>query len=126
MVVEWFDPTPKSKIKNEKTMAKQAQAPTLEDFIASNASSRLIMVRYDDLKRWAESLLEIRDKTLRENIDEVYLSAEQLSEQFSLSSTTIYEYEKRGVIRAYRFAKGGKKVYKKSEIIALLEAPKID
>ena len=107
-------------------MAKQAQAPTLEDFIVSNASSQLIMVRYDDLKRWAESLLEIRAKTLRENIDEVYLSAEQLSEQFSLSSTTIFDYEKRGVIRAYCFAKGGKKVYKKSEIIALLEAPKID
>ncbi len=124
MVVEWFNSTPKSKIKNEKTMTKQT--PTLEDFIASNASSQLIMVRYDDLKRWAESLLEIRDKTLRANIDEVYLSTEQLSEQFSLSPTTIFEYEKRGVIRAYRFAKGGKKVYKKSEIIALLEAPKID
>ena len=91
MVVEWFNSTPKSKIKNEKTMAKQAQTPTLEDFIASNASSQLIMVRYDDLKRWAESLLEIRDKTLRANIDEVYLSTEQLSEQFSLSPTTIFD-----------------------------------
>lgn len=107
-------------------MGNKSQTPTLENFTVGNASSQLIMVRYDDLKRWAESLLEVRAKTLRENIDEVYLSTEQLSEQFSLSNTTIFDYEKRGVIRAYRFAKGGKKVYKKSEIIALLEAPKID
>jgi len=107
-------------------MAKQAQTPTSEDFIASNASSQLIMVRYDDLKKWAEKLLEVREKSHLDEMDEVYLSTDKVREQFSLSNTTIFDYEKRGVIRAYRFAKGGKKVYKKSEIIALLEAPKID
>lgn len=92
----------------------------LIDLMNENGSNQLLIVQAKDLKEFAELLLKERDQVLRDSQNEKYLSSKGVKELLDIKNTTLSTYEKQGLLRPYRI--GGRKIYKKSEIVKILEA----
>lgn len=94
----------------------------LIDLMNENGSNQLLIVQAKDLKEFAELLLEERDQVLRDSQNEKYLSSKGVKELLDIKNTTLFTYEKQRILIPYRV--GGRKFYKKSEIVKMLEASK--
>lgn len=89
---------------------------------ALSSGTALLVVKADDLKNWHKQVIEDTRKELEESIkkesNEEYFTAAQVCKIFSVCRMTVQSWKNRGYLVPAMV--GGKCLYKKSDIDALL------
>lgn len=80
------------------------------------ASNTLLMVSADMLRKLIEDVTANTRRIVEEQYQPRYFTVEQMTELFSVSTATIYNWMKSGKIKGYKMEDGGRTYFDQAEV----------